>query len=105
MIHGRPDTLRLWDAQEKALKATYRCVRFTPPGFDVAKPGHADSLDEVVDTIRRSVEQTCPGERVTPLLHDWGCVFGYEFTNRHPQLVKRVIGVDVGAIRKLTRTR
>ena len=96
MIHGWPDTYRLWDAQVEALKATYRCVRFTLPGFDVAKPGHAYSLDEVVDTIRRIVVQTCPGERVTLLLHDWGCVFGYEFAKRHPQLVKRVIGVDVG---------
>jgi pimeloyl-ACP methyl ester carboxylesterase len=76
--------------------ATYRCVRFTLPGFELAKPGRAYSLDDVVDTLRRVVERTCPGERVTPLLHDWGCVFGYEFASRHPQLVKRVIGVDIG---------
>ena len=96
MIHGWPDTYRLWDGQVEALKATCRCVRFTLPGFDLAKPGHAYSLDKLVDTVRRIVEQTCGGERVTLLLHDWGCVFGYQFANHHPQLVKRVIGVDVG---------
>jgi len=96
MIHGWPDTHRLWDAQVQALKANYRCVRFTLPGFDVTKPGGAYSLDELVDTARRVVEKACPGERVTLLLHDWGCVFGYHFASRHPQLVKRVIGVDVG---------
>jgi pimeloyl-ACP methyl ester carboxylesterase len=96
MIHGWPDTYRLWDAQVQALKSRYRCVRFTLPGFDLAKPGRAYSLNELVDTVRRIVEQVCPGERVTLLLHDWGCVFGYQFANRHPELVRRVIGVDIG---------
>jgi pimeloyl-ACP methyl ester carboxylesterase len=96
MIHGWPDTYRLWDAQVQALKSKYRCVRFTLPGFDLTKPGRAYSLDELVDTVRGIVERVCPGERVTLLLHDWGCVFGYQFASRHPQLVKRVIGVDIG---------
>jgi pimeloyl-ACP methyl ester carboxylesterase len=96
MVHGWPDTHRLWDAQVEALKATCRCVRFTLPGFDVAGPGRAHSLDELVDTLRRVVEEACPGERMTLLLHDWGCVFGYHFASRHPELVRRVIGVDVG---------
>jgi len=96
MIHGWPDTHRLWDAQVAALKERYRCVRFTLPGFDLSQPGRAFSLDEVVETIRHAVEQACPGERVTLLLHDWGCFVGYQFAMRHPQLVERVIGVDIG---------
>ena len=35
MLHGWPDTWRLWDAQVAHLKAQYRCIRFTQPGFDV----------------------------------------------------------------------
>lgn len=96
MIHGWPDTHRLWDAQVAALKDRYRCVRFTLPGFDLSQPKHAYSLEEVVETIRRVVAETCLGEQVTLLLHDWGCFFGYQFAMRHPQLVGRVIGVDVG---------
>lgn len=96
MIHGWPDTHRLWDAQVAALKERYRCVRFTLPGFDLSQPKRAYALDEVVETIRRVVEQACPAERVTLLLHDWGCFFGYQFAARHPQLVERVIGVDIG---------
>lgn len=49
-----------------------------------------------LERIRRIVEQACPGQRVTLLLHDWGCVFGYQFARQHPQLVDRVIGVDIG---------
>ena len=100
MIHGWPDTYRLWDAQVDALKERYRCVRFTLPGFDVAGqkrgPQRAYPFAEVLETIRRVVEQACPGERVTLLLHDWGCFFGYQFAMRYPALVERVVGVDIG---------
>lgn len=100
MIHGWPDTYRLWDAQVAALKERYRCVRFTLPGFDGGGPKRgptrAYAFGEVLETIRRVVEQACPGERVTLLLHDWGCFYGYQFAMRHPELVERVVGVDIG---------
>lgn len=96
MVHGWPDTHRLWDAQVAALKDRHRCVRFTLPGFDLSQKGRAYSLDEVVETIRRIVVQASPDAKVTLLLHDWGCFFGYQFAMRHPQLVDRVIGVDIG---------
>ena len=83
MIHGWPDTHRLWDPQVALFGERYRCVRFTLPGFDDRR---TPSLDELVETIRRVVEETCPGERVTLLVHDWGCVFGYQFALRHAQL-------------------
>jgi len=96
MVHGWPDTHRLWDRQVEALRTRYRCVRFTLPGFEPNQQHQAYSLDQVIGVIRRIIEQVCPGEQVTLLLHDWGCVFGYQFAMRHPELVKRVIGVDIG---------
>lgn len=96
MIHGWPDTYRLWDAQVAALSDRYRCVRFTLPGFERAAAKRAYSLDEVVETLHQIVSQACPAGRVTLLLHDWGCLFGYQLAERYPQLVERVIGVDVG---------
>ncbi len=96
MIHGWPDTHRLWDGQVEALILHFRCVRFTLPGFNLALPRRAYSLDEVIATVKRVVEQTCPGERITLLMHDWGCLYGYQFALRHPDLVARVIGVDIG---------
>lgn len=96
MIHGWPDTHRLWDAQVDALKGHYRCVRFTLPGFDLSQPGRAYSLDEVVEMIRSVVERACAGQRLSLLLHDWGCFYGYQFAMRYPHFVERVIGVDIG---------
>ena len=96
MVHGWPDTYRLWDAQVEFLKSRYRCVRFTLPGFDSTKARRAHSLDELTGFIRQVVEQHCPGRKVILMLHDWGCVFGYEFTMRNPQMVSKIIGVDIG---------
>jgi len=96
MIHGWPDTHRLWDGQVEALKGHYRCVRFTLPGFDLSQKGRAYSLDEVIETIRLVIDEACPDKRASLLLHDWGCLFGYQFAMRHPEYVERVIGVDIG---------
>ncbi|HEU4924099.1 MAG TPA: alpha/beta fold hydrolase, partial [Burkholderiales bacterium] len=82
MIHGWPDTHRLWDAQVEALKARYRCVRFTLPGFEPGATKRAYPFDDLLDIIRRVVKNACPRERVTLLLHDWGCFFGYQFAMR-----------------------
>lgn len=98
MIHGWPDTYRLWDAQVAALAPRYRCVRFTLPGFDSAKPRRAFGLDEMLATFERIVNQVSPGRKVTLMLHDWGCVFGYQFYMRHPELVSRIVGVDIGDV-------
>jgi cis-3-alkyl-4-acyloxetan-2-one decarboxylase len=96
MIHGWPDTLRLWDSTVQALKPHWRCVRFTLPGFDLSRRDRAYSLDEVVQTVHRIVTRCCPGQRVTLLVHDWGCLFGYQFALCHPELVSRIVGVDIG---------
>lgn len=96
MIHGWPDTWRLWDSTVAGLSGHLRCVRFTLPGFDVAKPKRVLSLDAMVDFIARVVDEVCPGRPVVLLVHDWGCVFGYAYLMRHPQRVERLIGVDVG---------
>ncbi len=96
MMHGWPDTLRLWDGTVAALKDGYRCVRFTQPGFDAAHPRRKRTLDELVQLYAAIVDRVSPGRPVTLLLHDWGCVFGYQYAMRHPARVARIIGVDIG---------
>jgi len=96
MLHGWPDSYRLWDKTVDALKDRYGCVRFTLPGFDVAAPARATSLDDMCELLRTIVDRVSPGVPVTLLLHDWGCIFGYEFAARHPHRVERIVSVDVG---------
>jgi len=105
MVHGWPDTYRLWDAQVQFFKGHYRCVRFTLPGFDAAQARRAYSLDELTVFFKQVLEEVAPKQNVILMLHDWGCVFGYEFCMRNPQMVSRIIGVDVGDRTSLQQSR
>lgn len=78
MVHGWPDSYRLWDRQVEALKDRFRCVRFTLPGFDPGKPRKAYTLDELTGFLHEVIERVSPGGPVILLLHDWGCAFGYQ---------------------------
>lgn len=99
MIHGWPDTLNLWDKQVEYFKQSYRCVTFTLPGFE-HKPEKPQlfTIAEVVNVIASVVDFASPDQPVNLLMHDWGCVYGYQFTLEHPKRVSRIIGVDVGDI-------
>lgn len=96
LLHGWPDTAALWDGTVAALSPQWRCVRFTLPGFAPGDPPGARTLAEVEQQLLAVVQHADGGRPVTLLLHDWGCLFGYHFLRRHPQLVSRVIGVDIG---------
>jgi cis-3-alkyl-4-acyloxetan-2-one decarboxylase len=96
MLHGWPDNHRLWDSTVAALKDHHRCVRFTLPGFDRSQARRGFSLDEVVGTVRAVAQHVSPQKPVTLLLHDWGCVYGYQFAMREPALVRRIVAVDIG---------
>jgi cis-3-alkyl-4-acyloxetan-2-one decarboxylase len=98
MIHGWPDTWRLWDAQVAVLAPRWRCVRFTAPGFDITRQKRRGgvSLDDMVAFFARVVDAVSPDRPVVLMLHDWGCVFGLQYALRHPGRVSRVVAVDVG---------
>lgn len=96
MIHGWPDTHRLWNATVETLKGQHRCVRFTLPGFDPQQPARATALTDMTALFGAIVQAVSPDQPVTLLLHDWGCIFGYEFAARHPDQVERIVAVDIG---------
>ncbi|RTR38853.1 alpha/beta hydrolase [Shewanella canadensis] len=96
MVHGWPDTYRVWDKQVEVLKDRYRCVRFTLPGYDKSKPRRAYDLKEIVQLINTIVDTVGNGKPVTLMLHDWGCFFGYQFYMNYREKVTKIIGVDIG---------
>lgn len=96
LMHGWPDTHRLWDRTVQELKQQFRCVRFTLPGYDLAQPARALSLAQMTALIAGIVDAASPGQPVTLVLHDWGCIFGYEFAARRPERVARIVAVDIG---------
>lgn len=97
--HGWPDTAEVWTSTVQALHTRYRCVRMTWPGFApgaTGQRGRAPGLEALTEHLRQVVLQAGGGQPVTLVLHDWGCVFGYHFATRHPGLVQRVVGLDIG---------
>ena len=102
MVHGWPDTYRLWDGTVEVLKDRYRCVRFTLPGFVSGKDAY--TLGELLAFLAEVVERVSPGKKVILLLHDWGCFFGYQFYARNPDKVSRIVGVDIGDPRATAQT-
>jgi pimeloyl-ACP methyl ester carboxylesterase len=96
MLHGWPDTLALWNDTVNSLKESHQCVRFTLPAFDSKAPLPPKSLSDMVAFIHEVLEQVSPDKPVTLVLHDWGCVFGYEYAATHPERVRSMVAVDVG---------
>ncbi|MEO8401599.1 MAG: alpha/beta hydrolase [Gammaproteobacteria bacterium] len=98
MIHGWPDTYRLWDAQVALLQTKYRCVRFTFPGFDIEKPRQLFTLPQVIQIFKHIIEQVSPNKKIILMVHDWACFFGYQFYMQNQTMVSKIIGVDGGDV-------
>jgi pimeloyl-ACP methyl ester carboxylesterase len=98
MIHGWPDTYRLWDEQVENLKKKFVCVRFTLPGFDITKKRKLYTVPELIDIFSEIIDTVSPDKKVTLLLHDWGCVFGYQYYMKHKDRVSKLIGIDIGDV-------
>lgn len=104
MVHGWPDTHALWDGTVGALRDRFRCCRFTLPGFREGSARRPHDLAELVALIARVADAASPDRPVVLLLHDWGCLFGYQFAMRHPQRVSRIVAVDIGDMEALAAT-
>lgn len=96
MVHGWPDTWRLWDAQVAHFRASHRCVRFTLPGFDVSRPARPMSFEAMVAFLHQVIDAVSPSRPVVLMLHDWGAAYGYALADAHPSRVAAIVGVDVG---------
>ncbi len=96
MLHGWPDNRSLWDDQVAALQSQFRCVRFTLPGFEPDSRRRATALEEMLTLLDKVVDLVSPNRQVVLLLHDWGCLFGYQYAMLRPDRIARVVGIDIG---------
>lgn len=99
MLHGWPDTGRLWDGvAERLLGAGRRCVApdlrgcgLSDKPTDVARYAMAELVGDVVAVI----ERTGAGP-VTLVGHDWGAALAWVVATYRPDLVERLVAVSVG---------
>ena len=94
-IHGWPDTHEIWQKQVDFFKKDYRCVTFTLPGFE-KDDSRKYTLDNIIERIKTIVDTVSPTEKIIMMVHDWGCVFGYEYAMRYPEKIKKMVAIDVG---------
>ncbi|MEX0683920.1 MAG: alpha/beta hydrolase [Dehalococcoidia bacterium] len=95
LVHGVPDTYRLWNAARSHLS---RKDVVTPslPGFDSPTPdGWTATKEEYIDWLIGEVEKI--GEPVDIVGHDWGALLTARFVSLRPDLV-RTWALGAGAI-------
>lgn len=77
LVHGYPDTHRVWDGAAAALAASHHVIR-----YDVRGAGESDSpampagyhLDRLADDLFAVIDAVSPGRPVHVAGHDWGSI-------------------------------
>jgi pimeloyl-ACP methyl ester carboxylesterase len=86
LVHGVPDTFRIWDDVRKHLTST-DVVALALPGFDATlPPGFSATKEEYVDWIIAEIEKT--GSPVDLVGHDWGCIMVARVASLRPDLIR-----------------
>ncbi len=62
----------------------------------ICRAGCLPSNAKMTALIADIVDAVSPARPVHLVLHDWGCVFGYEFAATRPERMARVVSVDIG---------
>lgn len=100
LLHGFPDSLKLWRHVMEPLAASgYRVIAYDQRGFGESDaPGREGDyhLDLIVADAVAILEQLEIKEPVYIVGHDWGAFVGWLFCLKHPQLVRKFVAVSVG---------
>lgn len=95
-IQGWPDDHTMWDEQVAFVRDRYRCVRVDLPNYPGAEERRwGFSHEQVVEALARCIREVSPSKAVTLVAHDWGAYWGYWLHHRHPELVSRIVGLDI----------
>lgn len=104
MLHGFPDSARLWRHQIPALvDAGYRVIAPDQRGFGASdKPQEvtAYALPEVLGDALALLDHFGL-ERVRVVSHDWGAAVGWALAAWHPERVERHAALSVGHLSSL----
>ena len=101
-IHGWPDNKSLWDRQVAFFSKKYCCVCFSLPLFGneenlADKPNSFSDLIEIIKSTILKAQERSNGNKVILVGHDWGAFLTYLLCKSYPDIIDRVITMDVGA--------
>ncbi|PLW81798.1 alpha/beta hydrolase [Kineobactrum sediminis] len=104
MLHGFPDSARLWRNQVPSLlEAGYRVIAPDQRGFggsDKPQEVEAYAMPEVVGDIIALLDYF-ELEKVRLVSHDWGAAVGWNLAALYPERVERHVALSVGHITSL----
>lgn len=90
LIHGVPDTHRLWDGVREHLHRT-DVQAWDLPGFGTPRPDHFTSTKQAyVEWLIERIEAL--GEPVDLVGHDWGCMLTARVASLRPDLIRTWAG-------------
>lgn len=92
LVHGWPDSHRLWDGVVPLLADKFRVIRYDNRGAgasSVPKKASSYAMPYFADDFAAVIEEVCPGERVHVVAHDWGSAGMWEYVAR-PDAADRV---------------
>jgi pimeloyl-ACP methyl ester carboxylesterase len=90
LIHGVPDTHRVWDGVRAHLSRG-DVEAWDLPGFGSVRPdGFSSAKEEYVDWLVARLERV--GEPVDLVGHDWGCILTARVASLRPDLVRTWAG-------------
>lgn len=100
LLHGFPDSLRLWDRITPALKQSgYKVIAYDQRGYgesDAPENRSSYHWQHLLSDAVKLVEKLCPDQKIRLVGHDWGAVVGWLLCINHPELVERYVAVSVG---------
>jgi pimeloyl-ACP methyl ester carboxylesterase len=81
LVHGWPDTHRMWDGVAGLLEADFRVVAYDTRGQGdsvTRAPDTAFTLDVLADDLVAVIDAVSPGVPVHVVGHDWGSIQSWE---------------------------
>jgi NAD(P)-dependent dehydrogenase (short-subunit alcohol dehydrogenase family)/pimeloyl-ACP methyl ester carboxylesterase len=81
LVHGWPDTSRVWDEVVDRLQGRYHVVTYDlrgSGGSTAPRGPRGYSLERLVEDLRNVIVATSPGRPVHLVGHDWGSIQGWD---------------------------
>lgn len=93
LLHGNPDSSRMWQPLIAQVEDRLDCIAPDLPGFGASTVGAqtGTSLDWAAQWVATLLDRLGIAEPVNLVLHDVGGFIGLAFAVRHPARVRRVV--------------
>ena len=94
LLHGVPDSSKMWDAVVEELKDRFTCYAPDLPGFNLSgiPSNYKFTVEGYGQFINQLVEKLGIKEPLRLVLHDWGGIFGMSFACQFPDKVSSITG-------------